>query len=272
MSGPSRGDIRRSLSTRSSRPNPPGDHRLSIVLPAFREERIGTSVRRVREALGHLDGGVEIVVVDDGSGDRTATAARDAEADVVVELSRNVGKGGAVAAGVAQATGRTIAFTDADLSYGPAQLERLLVEVEDGWDVVVGNRHHADTLTVVRPSALRAIGGRVINGATRALLVGGHEDTQGGIKAFRSDVAKVLFEHLTIRGFAFDVELFFLAEQAGLSVRDVPVEVENSERSTVNVARDAARLLGDLWTIRRTANAGGYDDGIAALRAIGPAR
>lgn len=246
-----------------------GGARLSVVLPAYREERIGTSVTRVRDELAHLDGGVEVVVVDDGSGDGTAEAARAAGADVVVELAVNQGKGGAVRAGVAAASGRTIAFTDADLSYGPAQLERLLVEVEAGCDVVVGNRHHADTRTIVRASTLRALGGRAINGATRLVLDERRADTQCGIKAFRAEVAKVLFEHLTIRGFAFDVEALFLAERAGLSVREVPVEVENSERSTVNVARDAARLLADLWTIRRTARAGGYDAGIAALRALG---
>lgn len=245
-----------------------GPARLSVVLPAFREDRIGTSVARVRDELAHLVGGVEIVVVDDGSGDGTAEVARAAGADVVVELAINQGKGGAVRSGVAAAGGRTIAFTDADLSYHPAQLERLLIEVEAGSDVVVGNRHHADTRTVVQASTLRAFGGRAINGATRLVLDGRHDDTQCGIKAFRADVAHVLFEHLMIRGFAFDVEVLLLAERAGLTVRDVPVEVENSERSTVNVARDAARLLGDLWTIRRTARDGGYDDGIATLRAL----
>ncbi|MCB0976659.1 MAG: glycosyltransferase, partial [Acidimicrobiales bacterium] len=205
------------------------------------------------------------VVVDDGSGDRTAETARDAGADRVVELAVNQGKGGAVRAGVAASTGRTVAFTDADLSYPPAQLERMLTEVEDGWDVVIGNRHHADTETVAGPSLLRAAGGRVINGATRFVLAGGYQDTQGGLKAFRGDIARKLFEHLVIRGFAFDVELLYLAERSGLSVKEVPVTVENSERSTVHVARDAARLLRDLAAIRRTAATGGYDGAIATI-------
>lgn len=263
-----RADIARSLATRHPRAPLAGDVRLTIVLPAFREDRIGDSVVRVREELGHLDGGIEVVVVDDGSGDDTAARARKAGADQVVELAVNRGKGGAVGAGVAVATGRVVAFTDADLSYGPAQLERMVLEIEDGWDVVIGNRHHDDTQTVVRPSVLRAVGGRVVNGATRLALVGGHADTQGGIKAFRADVAKILFTNLSIDGFAFDVELLHLAERGGLSVREIPVTVENSERSTVNVARDAARLIGDLVAIRRNGSAGRYDTAISALRAL----
>ena len=225
MTGPGRAEIRRTLATRRPRGALDGDVRLSVVLPAFREDRIGASVQRVRDELGHLDGGIEIVVVDDGSGDDTADLASVAGADRVVALPVNQGKGGAVRAGVAAAVGRTIAFTDADLSYGPAQIERLLDQVEAGWDVVIGNRHHEDTRTVVRPSLLRSLGNRTINAATRLVLAGGHADTQAGIKAFRADVAHVLFDHLRIRGFAFDVEALFLAERAGLSVEEVPVEV-----------------------------------------------
>lgn len=267
-STPTRAEIVRSLSTRHPRGLLTGTCRLSVVLPAYREERIGDSVARVKAELGHLTGGIEVVVVDDGSGDGTGALAREAGADRVVELPANRGKGGAVSAGVAVATGRVVAFTDADLSYGPAQLERMVVEIEDGWDVVIGNRHHDDTETVVRPSVLRAVGGRVVNGATRLALAGGHADTQGGIKAFRSDVAKVLFANLSIQGFAFDVELLHLAERGGLSVREIPVTVENSERSTVNVVRDAVRLIGDLVTIRRNGSAGRYDAVLAELRAL----
>ena len=261
----SRAEVRRRIATRSERPPAPGSVRLSVVLPAYREARIGDTVRAVRGALEDLRGDLEIIVVDDGSGDGTADVARAAGADVVVEFPANRGKGAAVRAGVLAASGRTIAFTDADLSYPPAQIASMLGAVEDGWDVVVGNRHHADTTTVVGPSVLRSLGGRLINAATRVVLAGGHQDTQGGLKAFRGDLAKILFEHLRTDGFAFDVEVLFLAEQAGLSIHEVPVTVENSERSTVHVARDAVRLLGDLLAIRRTAAAGGYDGAIASL-------
>lgn len=273
MTRPSRSAVGRSLSTRHPRPPAPGGPRVSLVLPTYREDRIGDSIRRVRDELGPLVGadGLEIIVVDDGSADGSAESARAAGADRVIEFAVNRGKGAAVRAGVLAATGRTVAFTDADLSYAPWQVMRLVEEVEDGWDMVVGSRYHRDTTTVVQASALRTLGGRAINAATRLVLAGRHADTQCGLKAFRSDVAVLLFGHTTIDGFAFDVELFLGAERAGLSLAEVPVAVENSERSTVNVGRDALRLLADLARIRRAASAGAYDLSPAELAGLTPA-
>ena len=266
----------RDLGERSPRPPSPGVHRLTVVVPAFGEaDRIGATVSRLRAELedglrgqhSHGPGsstatgatGVEIIVVDDGSVDGTAEAARAAGAAQVIVQPRNRGKGAAVRAGVAAARGATVAFVDADLSYAPDQLLRLLAQVEAGWDVAVGSRKHTDTTTLVRARRLREVGGRIINLLTHAVLLGRHRDTQCGIKAFRSDVAKALFAQSRIDGFAFDVELFHLAERHHLSLVEVPVEVTNSSRSTVSVSRDAVRLLRDLARIRRGAADGWYD-------------
>lgn len=242
-------------------------------MPAYREAgRIATTVDRIRNELGPLVGidDLEIVVVDDGSSDGTAEAARAAGAHQVVVQPVNQGKGAAVRAGVKAATGRTVAFTDADLAYSPSQVHRLLVQVEAGWDVVVGSRYHHDTTTVVPVRRVREVGGRLVNVATRIVLVGDHADTQCGMKAFRSDVARVLFSHGKVDGFAFDVELYLLTELYGFSLVEVPVEVENSERSTVNVVRDAVRLLTDLGRIRRSARAGVYDLDPGELDGLAP--
>jgi len=205
------------------------------------------------------DGGVEIIVVDDGSFDDTSSRARDAGADRVLRHEVNQGKGAAVRTGVLAARGRTIAFLDADLAYSPDQILGLLDAVETGWDVVTGSRRHTDTTTLVRARRLREVGGRAINALTRAVLLGQYLDTQCGLKAFRSDVARLIFQHTRIDGFAFDVEVFFLVEQYHLSLAEVPVRVENSSRSTVHVVRDAARLVRDLFRIRRWAHHGVYD-------------
>ena len=246
-------------------PLEPGLRRLSLVLPAFREvDRIGPTLERIRHELGPLVGDrreeLEVLVVDDGSDDGTAEAAEAAGADRVVRMERNSGKGAAVRAGVRAATGSTIAFTDADLAYGPAQVAELLVLVEAGYDMVVGSRRHTDTRTLVRAGRLREAGGRLVNLATHALLLGQYRDTQCGLKAFRADVARDLFNASTLDGFAFDVELFHLAERWRLSLAEVPVEVEHSERSTVRVLRDGARLIADLTRIRQRSRRGGYPD------------
>src|SRR5262245_21998681 len=238
------GQLTAARKVRWARPEPPGDRRLSVIVPAYDEaDRIGGTVRRLATGLAEVAaaGGLEIVVVDDGSRDATADAALAAGADQVVVQPQNRGKGAAVRAGVLAARGRTVAFTDADLAYGPDQLLRVLAAVEDGWDLAIGDRRHPDTETLVPPSWLRAIGSRAINWLGYAVLLGSYRDTQSGLKAFRSDVARFLFARSRVDGFAFDIEVLHLVERHELSLVEVPVEVTNSARSTVRVARDAAR-------------------------------
>jgi putative flippase GtrA len=245
-----------------ARPAPPGAVRLSVVIPAFDEaDRIAGTVEKVRTDLTAAvgDGGLEIVVVDDGSSDDTAARARSAGADRVVTYRDNRGKGAAVRAGVLETDGRCVAFTDADLSYAPDQIVRLMEKVECGWDVVVGSRKHTDTLTVVRAGRLREVGGRLVNVMTGIVLLGGYRDTQCGLKAMRSDVARLVFSHTRVDGFAFDVELFHLVERYRFTLEEVPVEVVNSPRSTVHVVRDALRLVIDLFRIRGWARLGYYE-------------
>ncbi len=254
--------LRADLGRRRELPTAPGTLRLSIVIPAFGEaERIGETVRSLRAGLeGFVPGPeLEIVVVDDGSADGTAQAARDAGADIVVRHQTNRGKGSAVRSGVLVANGRSVVFTDADLSYSPDQIPAIVELVEKGWDVVVGSRRHHDTTTLVRARRLREVGGRAINLLTRAVLLGHYRDTQCGLKGFRSDVAQLIFSHTLVDGFAFDVEVFHLIERYHLSLTEVPVRVENSPRSTVRVARDGLRLIRDLFLVRRWSVEGRYD-------------
>lgn len=253
--------IRRTQQLQPDRGRAPGSLRLSVVVPAYGEEqRIGDTVARLRRELSVIviDGGLEIIVVDDGSPDDTVGAARRAGADQALELPANKGKGGAVRVGMLAAKGRTIAFTDADLAYSPDQILELLLAVEQGWDMVVGSRRHTGTTTLVRARRLREVGGRLINLLSTALLLGQYRDTQCGLKAFRSDAARLLFSQTRIDGFAFDIELFHLAERYELAVLEVPVRVENSERSTVKVVRDAFRLMRDLVRVRHWAKQGVY--------------
>jgi putative flippase GtrA len=268
-------EVRADVAARVPRDPPPGRYRLSVVVPAYREaEQIAATLSRLREELAAAvpGGQLELVVVDDGSGDATADAARAAGADHVLVHPVNRGKGAAVRTGVLAAHGRTVAFTDADLAYPPGQIVRLLEEVEDGWDVVVGSRRHTDTTTLVRARRLREVGGRVINRFTHAVLLGNYRDTQCGLKAFRSDIALLLFGKSRVDGFAFDVELFHLVERYHLSLTEVPVEVANTGRSTVRVARDGLRLLRDLLRILRDGRRGTYDLTRAEAAALAPAK
>jgi dolichyl-phosphate beta-glucosyltransferase len=247
---------------RWARAEPPGDLRLSVVVPAYGEaDRIGETVRRLGEELADVgeSGGYEVIVVDDGSSDATADVALAAGADQVVLQPRNRGKGAAVRSGVLAARGRTIAFTDADLAYAPDQLRRVLAAIEAGWDVAIGDRRHPDSRTLAPPSRLRALGSRVINWLGYAVLLGSYRDTQGGLKGFRSDVARFVFGRVRVDGFAFDIEVLHLVERHQLSLVEVPVEVVNTRRSTVRGVRDAGRLVVDLARIRRRSAEGEYE-------------
>ncbi|MBT5138122.1 MAG: glycosyltransferase, partial [Acidimicrobiaceae bacterium] len=197
--------VRREQGDPIDRPAPAGSVRLSLVIPAYKEEgRISETIAQVRTGLAiyHDAGDLEIVVVDDGSNDATARVAREAGADQVLVQPQNRGKGAAVRAGVAAANGRTIAFTDADLAYSPDQLVAFVDAVESGYDVVIGNRHHDDTTTVQKTSTLRSLGSRVVNMAANLLLLGNYRDTQCGCKAFRADVAKLVLGAGRVDGFA----------------------------------------------------------------------
>jgi len=256
------GELTRARRVRWPRPPAPGDLRLSVVVPALDEaDRIGDTVRRLTAELADVDadGGLEVVVVDDGSSDPTADAALAAGAAQVVVQSRNRGKGAAVRVGVLAARGRTVAFTDADLAYDPGQVRRVLAAVEDGWDLAIGDRRHPESRTLAHPPALRAWGSRAINWLGYAVLLGSYRDTQSGLKAFRSDVARFLFARTRVDGFAFDIEVLHLAERHQLSLIEVPVAVTHSSRSTVREARDAVRLVVDLFRIRHWSAAGAYE-------------
>lgn len=254
--------VRRSLHERVVRPAPPGEVRASIVVPALDEApRLAVTIPAIRSALATVaaDGGVEIVVVDDGSTDGTADAALAAGADQVVVLPTNRGKGAALRAGVAVARGRTVAFTDADLAYSPDQLVAFVTEVEAGWDLVIGSRRHPDSARIDGAGWLRDLGSRAVSLLAMGVLLSHPHDTQCGLKAFRADVAAALFGLGKVDRFAVDIELLHLAERHGCSIRERPVRLAMGERSTVRLARDTLRLLRDLWRIRHWSASGAYE-------------
>ena len=240
--------------------------RISLIIPAFEEaDRIAGTLSTVdselRSSLQKSDD-IEVIVVDDGSNDATSEIARQAGADVVIRLEENKGKGAAIRAGVQEANGSVVAFTDADLAYNPRQVVKLVTLVESGYDMVVGSRQHIETKNLVRAGRFREVGGRLINMATSGILLGHYRDTQCGLKAFKSQVAKSLFDAGTLDGFSFDVELFHLAERWDLSLKEIPVEVENSQRSSVSAFRDGVFLLLDLIRIRQRARRGIYPENL----------
>ncbi|NNF53315.1 MAG: glycosyltransferase [Acidimicrobiales bacterium] len=264
------GVVRREMGSKVDRPSAPGLYRLTVVLPAYNEaDRIADSISALKEALEPHVGAEElqILVVDDGSSDDTVHIAERAGADVLVQ-EENRGKGAAVRAGMIAASGRTTVFTDADLAYPPSLVLEFMHTVEDGWDVVVGSRRHEDTTTLVKARWFRELGGRFVNWLTHLVLLGHFRDTQCGIKGFRGDIGRVIFERCRIDGFAFDVEVFLIAEQDHLSLTEVPVSVENRKGSTVRLLQDTVKFFGDLVKLRRAVGWGWYRPNAAQLSVL----
>jgi dolichyl-phosphate beta-glucosyltransferase len=238
---------------------------LTIVLPCYDEaERLPEALERY---LAHFPGGVdgvELLVVDDGSRDQTRAvaeqvAARDPRVRVL-HRRPNRGKGFAVRTGMLAGRGERLVFTDADASYGPDEVERV-VRALDHAAVAIGRRGE---LLLAGP-LLRRLASRVFNLAMRLLLGLPFHDTQCGLKAFRRDAARELFGRAMVDGFAFDAETLFLARRLGLAVVEVPVSPEARDGSKVRLAVDALRMLRDMWRVRRTAAAGRYEDAPTAI-------
>ncbi len=251
--------VRAGQAANPCRPPLAGPIEVSVVVPVVDDaERIATNLTRLRTELGPLVGPLEIVVVDDGSSDGTAAAAAGG-ADVVVRHETNRGKGAAVRTGMLSARGRNVVFTDADLAYPPAQLARLVRALDDGADVVVGNRRHPSTDLRRRPPRVRELGSVVFNLFTHLVLLGQYRDTQCGLKGMRRDVARLVFSRSTVDGFAFDVEVLHLVERDRLSLVEVPVVLEDHEVSTISVVPVALDMVAEVLRVRRQGSHGRYD-------------
>ncbi len=195
-----------------------------------------------------------MIVVDDGSTDDTAAVVRSHASDWpqlrLLQLDRNRGKGAATRRGVLEARGDWVLTSDADLSTPLPEVERLLVAGADA-PVVIGSRSIAGANITRRQPLYRVAMGRSFNRATRMVTPGSHNDTQCGFKLYRRDAGRDLFERLTVEGFAFDVEVLYLAHKLDYPVAEVAVTWHNDERSSVNVWLDPARMFVDIFRIRR---------------------
>jgi glycosyltransferase involved in cell wall biosynthesis len=250
---------------------------LTIVLPCFNEAgRLPGTLERYLAGFPEDPAAVEFVVVDDGSTDSTfAVAEKTAAGDPRVRVLRsepNHGKGFAVRTGILSAEGALVVFTDADGSYGPEQVQRLVRALERA-PVAIGSRAAAlsgpdatgatGLAGVPTPRgpdpALRRAASRVFNFAMRRSLGLPFQDTQCGLKGFRREAARSLFGRARLNGFAFDAEILFLAHRLGYEVVEVPVRASDRDGSKVRLAVDALRMLVDVWSVRRAAARGAYD-------------
>lgn len=225
---------------------------LSVVIPAYNEERrISSTLARLHGYLAQQPYGSEILVVSNGSRDRTVEVVQECARTVpnisVVSIPQK-GKGVASKTGVLRSRGEIIFLCDADLSMPAEGLDRILRATETA-DIAAGSREAPGARRFQEPW-YRHLMGRIFNRLVQLLAVPGVEDTQAGFKAFRRPVALKLFERQAVNGFGFDVELLYLARKYGYVTREVPIDWYFDADTRVRPGIDTLSMLGELIQIR----------------------
>jgi dolichyl-phosphate beta-glucosyltransferase len=231
---------------------------LSLIVPAYNEEeRIGTSLLRISQFVDDSPLSVEVLIVDDGSQDKTAEVVMHFIEEFCPDFSfrllsygENRGKGHAVAHGFRQARGRCLVFSDTDLSAPIDQIPRLMEALESGADVAIGSRRLPESVVEGLPPR-RVLMGRLFSLVSRIIVLGGYADTQCGFKAYRQAAALQLVERQRIEGYTFDVEHLLWAEYLGMRVEEVPIRWIYTEGSQVNSLVDSFKMVRDLLALRR---------------------
>jgi glycosyltransferase involved in cell wall biosynthesis len=240
----------------------PAAPELSIIIPSYNEElRLPETLDRIAAYLQTDGRAAEVLVVDDGSNDRTAVVAEAFRNKIallrVVSNGVNRGKGYSVRHGMQEARGRIALFTDADLSAPIEEAGKLLAALETN-DVAIGSRAMDRSLISVHESRFREFAGIIFNKIVRIILWLPFVDTQCGFKAFRRERCRILFEQQRIERFGFDPELLYLARHHGLHAVEIPVRWGHSPATKVNMWRDSIQMFIDVFTIRWNALRGRY--------------
>jgi len=246
------------------------DHpKYSIVLPAFNESaRIASTLKQILAHASEKHWNVEVVVVNDGSSDDTATIVETfAQSHPCLRLIQNPGnrgKGFSVRNGMLHAHGEVLLFSDADLSSPIAEADKLFAAITAGADVAIGSRWVRTELQVRRQPLYRQVLGRIFNLALRLVLRLDYKDTQCGFKAFTRQAAHEIFPHQQIERWGFDPELLYLARKHNLVVAEVPVAWAHREGTRIHPIRDGLRMFADVLRVRRNAMQGKYTRGNVA--------
>lgn len=204
---------------------------------------------------------IEVLVVDDGSHDRTPEVVKEFSTQYpfirLLQPGRG-GKGHAVRAGMGQAQGEYAFLCDADLAMPITELPKFLPPQRNSYQIAIGSREGAGAVRYNEPG-YRHVMGRVFNWVVKVMAVPGFEDTQCGFKCFHCSVIGDLFGNQTINGFGFDVEILYLAQKRGYKIIEVPIHWYYQSESKVHPIKDTLRMVRDIITVRQNDRKGVYD-------------
>lgn len=235
---------------------------LSIIVPAYNEAaRLPQTLPQIADFILEQPYRAELLIVNNNSSDDTRAIACDFATEfpfVRVLDEPTQGKGAAVRTGMLAAAGDYLFMADADLSMPIAEVNKFLPPVLDDYDVAIGSREVRGAVRYDEPE-YRHIMGRIFNFIVRVLAVPGFQDTQAGFKCFRRQVALDVLARQTIDGWAFDVELLYIALKRGYRIIEVPIQWYYRQNSRISPLRDAVDMVREVLHIRLNDLRGHYD-------------
>src|SRR5688572_11536128 len=235
---------------------------LSIIIPAYNEEnRLPRTLEQIFLFLNKQDFSFEVLVVENGSSDRTFEVAKEYQQthpSLIILQEEKRGKGNAVKRGMLEAQGEYRFICDADLSMPIEELSKFLPPQLTDFDIAIGSREAEGAIRFNEPS-YRHLGGRAINFLIQLLILPNLNDTQCGFKCFRAETTESLFRQQTLPGWSFDFEILYLARRKKLRIKEIPIHWYFDENSKVNAVKDALTMISDIFRIHLNTLRGKYD-------------
>lgn len=237
---------------------------LSIIIPAYNEEnRIKNTFLAIEDYLKDKRINAEVIIVNDGSTDRTSEVVESYKQKnkniKSINFEKNQGKGFAVKAGVEASQGKYILFTDADNSTPIEEFEKLLIHMKaKNAKLAIGSRYLHDSNVKIKQPYYRILIGRIGNLLIRLFLIDNIKDTQCGFKLFEHKAAKEIFSFQKVKRFGFDMEALVIAQKLDYKIIEVPVSWFNSAESRFRPIKDTIRTLRDLFYIKLNLWSGRY--------------
>lgn len=235
--------------------------KVSLIIPCYNGAKtIQNNLPQFMEYLKTKDYKYEVILVDDGSESSNET---EKVADLLgcrfISLPKNKGKGAAVKAGMLAAKGEFRIFTDVDIPFHYGNFDQFLTYLDEKeFHMVVGDRTLPESKYFTEISKLRKVGSNVFSFIVGRFVVGGHFDTQCGMKGFRKEVADDIFGLCRIPGFAFDVEVLYISLKRNYDIKRLPVQLRMQEGSSVRVIAHGFGMVLDLMKIKFNQMMGKY--------------
>jgi dolichyl-phosphate beta-glucosyltransferase len=241
--------------------------KISVITPCFNEgKNIRRNIKKIDDYLKQRFDHYELIAVNDGSHDNTAEELFALKEEIglkVIDNKKNQGKGGAVRDGMmmASAEENEIAmFLDSDLGIPIEELEKFIEEMKKGNDLVIASRF-VPGLQVVRPVQFhRAVMEKAFR-LIRMMITNNWKvkDTQCGFKVFRRQAAMDIFSRITVKRFAFDAEIIFIANKYNYRIKELPIHLQNPPSRSLRIFRDPMNMIWDLLRIRTNDWKGKYN-------------